>query len=52
MNDDPKNLMMNLQEVQGTGLGVHINFWSGPGVYHESVALGLFTHYQRSGVEY
>ena len=51
INADPMELMHNLEDVyDGGGDCVHINFWSGLGAYTSSNAMGLITHYQRSGI--
>ena len=51
INADPIQLIDNLNDVSsGGGDCVHINFWSGLGAYTTSNAMGLITHYQRSGI--
>ena len=51
VNADPIQLIDNVNTVLDEGGDcVHINFWSGLGAYTTSNAMGVITHYQRSGV--
>ena len=51
VNADPIQLIDNLNDVLDEGGDcVHINFWSDLGAYTTSNAMGLITHYQRSGI--
>lgn len=50
INDNPSNLIKNLDMIAKSSLGVHINFWSGLGSYCESQKKGIFNHFQRSGI--
>ena len=52
INSDPLHILDRVKMVaDGGGNGVHINFWSGHGVYKSVNELGLpiFVHYQKSG---
>lgn len=51
VNADPFEMVQNLRTVRSHGGdAVHINFWSGLGAYTTSNAMGMITHFQRSGI--
>jgi ribulose-bisphosphate carboxylase large chain len=52
INADPHNVLDRVKQVHEAGVnGVHVNFWSGLGVYNSirKLDLPLFLHFQKSG---
>ena len=51
VNADPLQLVNNLNAINDlNGEACHINFWCGMGAFTTSNSLGVFTHFQRSGI--